>query len=70
MNIATELAHQILDMQDELEFLRRENARLREYKEMYHKEVKGSIEYSNQMIGGLLSLVLSDRIKFEPATET
>lgn len=64
---ATQLAHEILDMQDEIARLNREVTRLLKIEEEYYQLLNGSIEHSHKMIGGILTLMLDDRIKLVPA---
>lgn len=56
--LAVRLAREVLDMHHELQELRAEVAELREYRQKYIEELDRSINHSNQMIGGLLSLAM------------
>lgn len=58
MKYATTLAREILDMESELDFLREENAELRQYRDKYMGLLDESIAHSGHMIGGLLELAM------------
>jgi hypothetical protein len=52
------LAHEILAMQEEIEFLRAEVEELRPYKKKYWDEIKRGTEHSQHMLGSILQLAL------------
>lgn len=60
---AVKLAYEILDMQDEIARLNREVTRLMKIEEDYHRLVGDSLEHSQKMVGGILALIMDDRIK-------
>ena len=52
------LANSILEQDEEINYLRREVARLGEYEAKYHELVQEGIAHSRHMIDGLLSIAL------------
>lgn len=67
MNVV-KFAHEILDMQDEIVRLNREVTRLLKIEEDYHRLLDDSIKHSEKMVGGVLALMLDDRIKMSQGT--
>lgn len=57
MNLVA-FAKQIIDMQDRIEMLEAENARLRHYEAQYRELLNSSVDHSSMMAGGLLKLAL------------
>jgi len=55
------LAREIIEMQEEIDHLRYENERLREYEQKYQDLLHGSIDHNKKMIGGLFEVAM----KFE-----
>jgi len=53
---AIDLAHSILDMEEELARLRNENKRLRWFEEEYHKLLRDSLRYGEKMVANTLKL--------------
>lgn len=49
-------ANEVLNMLDEIQYLRRENEELKDYRQRYIDLLDGTIEHNEKMIGGLLSL--------------
>jgi hypothetical protein len=54
-----EMARQILDMHNELNELRAENAILREYEAKYHAEVREGVKHGEKMMVNLMDLCLT-----------
>lgn len=67
MNVV-KFAHEILDMQDEIVRLNREVTRLMKIEEDYNRLLNDSLQHSQKMVGGVLALMLDDRIKINPST--
>lgn len=65
MNVL-EFAHQILDMQDEINHLRSEVARLQKFEAEYNTLLDESIKHGEHMMTGWLNLLLSERITVNP----
>lgn len=59
MKIASQLARDILAMEDEIDFLRGEVARLEGYRQKYEDLLACSVSYSERMIGGLLAVAMT-----------
>lgn len=59
-------AYQVIEMQERIDCLESEVERLREYERKYREEVDTSIKHGEQMMGGWLKLLMSDRIKIDP----
>lgn len=66
MSIATQLAHDILDMQDKLDALQREITRLMKIEADYIKLVDETTQHNEKMMVGWIDLLMSDRIKIGP----
>jgi len=62
MNLALRIAKDIMAMNDELEELRYENERLREYEKKYHDLLSADIQHGEQMMGNWLNFCLSDKV--------
>lgn len=56
---AVDMAFDILNMQDELIYLRREVERLKVYEKDYHELLSASIKHGEQMMVNLLDLVMT-----------
>lgn len=67
MNVV-KFAHEILDMQDEIVRLNREVTRLMKIEEDYNRLLNDSLQHSQKMVGGVLALMLDDRIKISQGT--
>lgn len=63
-------AYEIVELWEENQRLRAEVNDLREYKQKYSDELDAGVKHGEQMMAGWLKLIISDRIKFEPSTET
>lgn len=53
------LAHEILDMQEELEILRKENRRLQGIEQKYGELLDSSISHSQKMMFGILDIAMT-----------
>jgi hypothetical protein len=51
-------ANEVLNMFDEIQYLRRENEELKGYRQKYIDLLDGSIKHNEQMIVGLLSVAV------------
>ena len=67
MNIV-DMAHQILDMAEENETLRRENAMLRAFQQEALKDTIEGIRNGEKQMVGWIELLMSDRVKLLPET--
>lgn len=54
-----EFARQILEMHEEVLWLRGEVAELREYRDKYTEELNRSISHSRDMLGGILQIAMT-----------
>jgi hypothetical protein len=54
-----DIAHQVLDMHQELMLLRAEVAELRDYRKKYIESLNSGIRHSEEMLGGILNLALT-----------
>jgi hypothetical protein len=62
---AIDLAYQIIDMQDEIDRLRVAEIRGKEFERKYYELLDESTKEAQRSVGGLLSLMLDDRIKIQ-----
>lgn len=51
-------ANEVLDMFNEVQYLRRENEELKDYRQKYIDLLNGSIEHNEKIIGGLLGVAI------------
>jgi hypothetical protein len=58
-NNIVDFAHQIIDMQQELEFLRRENRDLRRIQDEYDQFMRSSLKHNTNMLGKLLQVCVT-----------
>lgn len=58
MNMTT-LAHEILDMEDEIIRLRKENERLKWFETEYHVLMRDSIQHSQKMMANTMKLIMT-----------
>jgi hypothetical protein len=70
MKFATQLANDILGMQERIESLEHEVTRLMGYEEKYNALLNDSLAHSEKMVGGMLGLLMKpgvvDAIKATP----
>ena len=58
MPAAVESAYEIIDLWEEVQRLRMENAHLKEFRQKYFDEVQNSINHSGAMIGSILGALV------------
>lgn len=57
------LAHQVIWMQNRLDDLEAENAKLRVMRDEFAEHVRGELQHNEKMMVNWLDLLLSDRVK-------
>jgi hypothetical protein len=54
-----EMARQIVDMDDELRYLRAENGRLKKYERKYNELLGESVRHGETMMGNMIQILLT-----------
>lgn len=60
-----DFARQILEMENELRWLRAENAKLRDYRDKYDELLMDGIRHSETMLGGILKVAMTPGVVLE-----
>lgn len=68
MNVV-QFAYQVIEMQDRIDALEHEVTRLSKIEHQYNELLDSSVTHGEQMMGGWLKLLLSDRVKIDSRPE-
>lgn len=62
-------AYQVIEMQNRIDALEHENSRLLKIEQQYKELLDSSVKHGEQMMGGWLKLLMSDRVKIDSRPE-